>query len=281
MRCALSHSRSLDARPRAAQLIRAAVPLCAQVLSSPEMRDNYDYLLDHPYEFPMHFMRFSRAKYVPKTDLRMVLIFTVLVLSTIQYFFLKSKYEISVKSIKASPGYQQQLKLLMAEEFKVGTKKSTGGSAKTKGDKANKADEAKKAAEARLEEEVAKQLQPPKYQDTLAWAVFVFPLTLYYSGGANLAWFVKYTVGRAAYDDEAKAYVTRKALEMPADEWAALSEAEQAELVSLELWVQENKAAYDEEEADAARAGGRSKNAKQKQEERAKKKRSGKLVMDD
>ena len=33
-----------------------------QVLSSSEMRDNYDYLLDHPYEFPMHFMRFSRAK---------------------------------------------------------------------------------------------------------------------------------------------------------------------------------------------------------------------------
>ena len=62
------------------------------MLSSPEMRDNYDYLLDHPYEFPMHFMRFSRAKYVPKTDLRMVLIFTVLILSTIQYFFLKSKY---------------------------------------------------------------------------------------------------------------------------------------------------------------------------------------------
>ena len=246
------------------------------------MRDNYDYLLDHPYEFPMHFMRFSRAKYVPKTDLRMVLIFTVLILSTIQYFFLKSKYEISVKSIKASPRYQEKLKMTMAEEFKIGVKKSTGGSAKTKSVKGDKADEAKKAAEAKLEEEViSKLVQPPTYQDTLAWSVFVLPLTMYYSGGANLKWFMKYTIGRAAYDDEAKAYLTRKILEMPAAEWAEYSEAEQAEFVALELWIKENKQAYDKDQADAARAGKANKSAKQKQAERQAKRRSGNFVMDD
>merc|ERR1719331_2297507 len=78
-----------------------------EVLSSSEMRDNYDYLLDHPYEFPMHFMRFSRGKYVPKTDLRVVLLMTVLVVSVVQYFMQKQKYEFAVKEIKASPRYQE------------------------------------------------------------------------------------------------------------------------------------------------------------------------------
>ena len=267
--------------PRAKELFQKYAN-AYDVLSSAAMRDNYDYLLDHPYEFPMHFMRFSRAKYVPKTDLRMVLIFTVLILSTIQYFFLKSKYEISVKSIKGSPRYQEKLKMTMAEEFKVGIKKSTGGSAKTKSVKGDKADEAKKAAEAKLEEEViSKLVQPPKYQDTLAWVIFTAPLTTYYSGGDNLKWFLKYTLGRAEYDDDAKPYVTRKALGMSAAEWAEYSEEEQAEFVAMELWVKENKAEYDKDVADADRAGKANKSAKQKQAERQAKRRSGKFVMDD
>ena len=48
------------------------------------MRENYDYLLDHPYEFPGHFMRFSRASYMPKSDLRFVMLLTVLTLSAMQ-----------------------------------------------------------------------------------------------------------------------------------------------------------------------------------------------------
>jgi len=264
--------------PRAKELFQKYAN-AYEVLSSPEMRDNYDYLLDHPYEFPMHFMRFSRAKYVPKTDLRAVLIIAVLSLSAVQFFFLKSKYEISVKSIKASPRYQEQLKKMMAEEFKVGVKK-TGGSAKNlaKAGRGDKADDAKKAAEAKLEEEVVNVLvQPPKYQDTLAWYIFVLPLTIYYDGQSSVAWFMRYKVKGEEYDAAAKALLTKKALNMDAAEWASYSEAEQEEFLALELWVKENLAAYEEEEGK----GKGKKSAKQKREERAAKRRTGKFVMDD
>ena len=70
------------------------------------MRENYDYLLDHPYEFPGHFMRFSRASYMPKSDLRFVMLLTVLILSAMQFYFLKSRYEIQIKEIKRSSQYQ-------------------------------------------------------------------------------------------------------------------------------------------------------------------------------
>jgi len=249
-----------------------------EVLSSPEMRDNYDYLLEHPYEFPMHFMRFSRAKYVPKTDLRAVLLVSLILLSAAQFYFLQSKYEISVKSIKNSPRYQERLKQLVAEDLKVGLKK-IGGSAKVKASKGEKAEDAKKAAEAKLEEEVVTQLvQPPRYQDTVAWAVFVAPLTFFYSSQSNVSWFMRFKVRGEAYGAEEAASLTRKALQMDAAEWAEYTEDEQREFAALELWRKPNLAAYEEEQA---RAGKGSKNAKQKREERAAKRRTGKFVMDD
>merc|ERR1719231_67769 len=188
-----------------------------EVLSSSEMRDNYDYLLDHPYEFPMHFMRFSRAKYVPKSDLRAVLFLTVAILSAMQYYFLKSRYEMSIKAIKASSRYQQRLKQLIDES--MGSKKS-GGSAKAKSAKGDKAEEAKLAAEAKLEEELISEIcKPPRYQDTLAWHLFVAPLTFYYASQANFSWFMRFRVRGEEYGAEETAYLTRKALKLSEEEW--------------------------------------------------------------
>ena len=48
------------------------------VLADTEMRANYDYLLEHPMEFPMHFMRFGSGQYAPKTDPRVALALCVL-----------------------------------------------------------------------------------------------------------------------------------------------------------------------------------------------------------
>lgn len=252
-----------------------------EVLSSTEMRDNYDYLLDHPYEFPMHFMRFSRDYYLPKTDLRVVLLFSVLILSAIQYFFLKSRYELSIKSIKSSARYQERLKQLVADEFQVGMKKA-GGSAKSKIAKGDKADEAKQAAEAKLEEEVVSKLvQPPRYQDTLAWSVFVAPLTFYYASQTNLAWFMRFTVRGEAFGAEEMALLTRKALKMTESEWAEYTEAEQQEFFELELWIKTNMQSYEEDQTELERSGKSNKSAKQKREDRATKRRTGKFVMDE
>jgi len=250
-----------------------------EVLSSSEMRDNYDYLLDHPYEFPMHFMRFSRAKYVPKSDLRAVLFLTVSILSAMQYYFLKSRYEMSIKAIKASSRYQQRLKQLMDDY--MGGKKS-GGSAKAKSAKGDKVEEAKLLAEAKLEEELISELvKPPCYRDTLAWHIFVAPLTFYYSSQANFSWFMRFRLRGEEYGPEEKAYLTCKALQLSVVEWKEYGVAEQQELFESELWVKANLAAY-EEEMTAAEPGGKgNKTAKQKREERAAKRRTGKFVMDD
>jgi hypothetical protein len=242
-----------------------------EVLSNSEMRDNYDYLLDHPYEFPMHFMRFSRASYMPKSDLRFVLFLTVLILSAMQYYFLKSRYEIQIKEIKRSSQYQSELKKLMD----VGLKKSAGGSTKGKGVKGDKAEEAKLAAEATLLAEISQECKLPQYQDTLAWKLFVAPLEVYYNGQANLSWFMRFTLLRGEYGPAEKAYLTCKALQLRDSEWALYSEQEQKQLTELALWDKANLAAYEEGESR-----GGSKSAKQKREERAAKRRTGRFQMD-
>eukprot|EP00908_Phaeocystis_cordata_P007718 Transcript_1837.p2 GENE.Transcript_1837~~Transcript_1837.p2 ORF type:complete len:285 (-),score=186.10 Transcript_1837:190-1044(-) len=262
--------------PRAKELFQKYAN-AYDVLSSAAMRDNYDYLLDHPYEFPMHFMRFSRAKYVPKSDLRFVLFLTVMILSAMQFYFLKSRYEMSIKQIKSSSRYQERLKQLLAEEFKVGVKKS-GGSAKSKGLKGDKAEEAKQAAEEMLHEElISKLVQPPKYQDTLAWQIFVMPLTVYYSGQTNFSWFMRFKVKGEAYGPEEMAYLTYTALKIPEAEWNMMTEKEQQECLALELWDKANLKAYEAEQNSATSP----KSAKQKREERQAKRRTGKFVMDD
>eukprot|EP00320_Phaeocystis_rex_P020685 CAMPEP_0119075406 /NCGR_PEP_ID=MMETSP1178-20130426/79981_1 /TAXON_ID=33656 /ORGANISM="unid sp, Strain CCMP2000" /LENGTH=332 /DNA_ID=CAMNT_0007057627 /DNA_START=33 /DNA_END=1031 /DNA_ORIENTATION=- len=254
--------------PRAKELFQKFAN-AYDVLSNSEMRDNYDYLLDHPYEFPMHFMRFSRASYMPKSDLRSVLFLTVLILSAMQYFFLKSRYEIQIKGIKKSSQYQAELKKL------IGSKPGGGGSTKGKAVKGDKAEEAKLAAEATLLKEIAKECKQPHYQDTLAWKLFIAPLEVYYHGQANLSWFMRFTLLRGEYGPAEKAYLTRKALQLRDAEWAEYSEQEQEQLVELELWDKANLAAYLEGEQR-----GSTKSAKQKREERAAKRRTGKFVMD-
>ena len=220
------------------------------------------------------------------------------------------------QQIKSSSRYQERLKQLLAEEFKVGVKKS-GGSAKSKGLKGDKAEEAKQAAEEMLHEElISKLVQPPKYQDTLAWQIFVMPLTVYYSGQTNFSWFMRFKVKGEAYGPEEAstrarppplaqlvacalcshpslaperavptpfpllgqmAYLTYTALKIPEAEWNMMTEKEQQECLALELWDKANLKAYEAEQNSATSP----KSAKQKREERQAKRRTGKFVMDD
>jgi hypothetical protein len=209
---------------------------------------------------------------MPKSDLRFVMLLTVLILSAMQFYFLKSRYEIQIKEIKRSSQYQAELKKLMES----GLKKSSGGSAKGKSAKGDKAEEAKLQAEATLLEEIAKECKEPQYQDTLAWKLFVLPLDFYYNGQANLSWFLRYTLLRGEYDSEAQAYLTCKALGMDDAEWKQYSEAEQTQLTELALWDKANLLAYEEGEGNQTVVKG----AKQKREERQAKRRTGRFQMD-
>jgi len=245
-----------------------------EVLSNAEMRSNYDYLLAHPYEFPMFFMRYSKPKYMPKSDIRFVLVLTIVIISAIQYLFKRSQYETTLSAMKRDPRYQDRLKqLVAAQETKAAAVKKSGfrgdvGSAKGKKEtpKAEELEKRKKVAEEQLAEELAGSMPAePKFSDTVAVDVFKLPLTM----GAAIQWFLKFKLMRMEYGDEEKAYLTRKALGLTEGEWAASDEDEKAEYIAKELWVADNLAEW---EAELTKADSPSKSGKEKRLERKKKK---------
>jgi curved DNA-binding protein CbpA len=394
-----------------------------EVLSSSEMRANYDYLLAHPYDFPMFFLRYSQQKYAPKTDLRMVLFMTLAAISTMQYLMKKGTYDTQLTSLKKVPDYKFRLKELLAESVKkeaaelAGRKDAEAAAEKAKaivtpskpekpgekekpapmdaavkkckaaekeGDNAAKkaakneatvlartaeswvqeaksaamaakksdskataavkaaegyAAAAKKAAEAlpgeytgsgiivpsahsptkanssrgaasakakkdhnfletskggeaqreltkedpncieklrqeaevKLAMELSKELPPPpRIADTICVDIFKLPLTISYATAFQVNWILKFKIGGQEYGEEEKAYLTKRALSLGNAEWDQKEEEEKAELLALELWIQENKEKYDEDSKGSESS--KPKSAKEKRLARALKK---------
>lgn len=247
-----------------------------EVLSNAEMRSNYDYLLKHPYEFPMFFMRYSKPKYVPKSDLRFVLVLTIAIISAIQYLFKHSQYETTLSAIKKDPQYQTRLRQLIDEQASKGPSKKVGGGFRgdagtTKGKKETpKADELerrKKVAEELIAEEYRAMMPPaPKMSDTIAVDVFKAPITL----TNGIIWIVKFKILRMEYGPAEKELLTLRALQLTETEWAGEDEDWKAEMMAKELWVADNLAEW---EAETAKLGDKGpKTGKNKRLARQKKK---------
>lgn len=219
-----------------------------EVLGTAEMKKNYDYVMANPMEFPGFFMRYSRPKYAPKSDLRVVFVLSVLLAAAAQLYIKRANYKRDVEHVKRDPRnrYAERLKLVMERMDKAGAaaKKASGAargeanSSKT-GKKGEALEKARKAAEAVLDAEMAAEMPPqPAITDTILADVFKLPLTLTYAA----LWLMSGGMREPGY-------MTRRALGVDAATWEATPEAEQAELVGLELWVAENLAAFEAQEA--------------------------------
>lgn len=66
-----------------------------EILKDDEARKDYDYMLDNPEAYYQNYYRYYRRK-GPKVDIRLVLLSTITVISAIQYFVRKSRYDEAV-----------------------------------------------------------------------------------------------------------------------------------------------------------------------------------------
>ena len=271
-------------------MCRAEFPKYAnayEILSSGEMRKNYDYVLANPFEFPGFYMKYSRPKYAPKSDLRFVFLVTVLGASAMQYLLRKSQHEQAFSAMKRAPTtrYQERVKEAMATLQKSkpkaeaaapapapapadGAKAPPSPSKAKKLSKQEQLEATRKEAEGVVDAELLELLGPaPTPYDSLAASLFKLPLTSL----ATAQWYM-------AGGHKEPAYMTRKALGMSQGEWDECAEAEQEELVGKELWISANLTAYEEE---VAKSTAKPKSGKQKRAERQAKKNPGAVMMDD
>lgn len=211
-----------------------------EVVADSEMRKNYEYFLDHPFEFPGHYMRYGSGKYAPKTDVRVVLFLVVAALSVAQYFFKdrqrKDMRTAAINSRKYDELCRSKLASLAGSAGGKSPQRSNkrGGGSGVK----NVSDELIQRAEALVLEEIERELPPmPTVSDTVAWKVFSLPV----SGSRALAWFLKFSVLGQPYGEAEKEYLTAKAVGRA---WDEADEEERAEMMALKLWENEEAEAY-------------------------------------
>jgi len=253
-----------------------------EVLSSPEMRSNYDYLNDHPQEFPGFFMRYSKPTYMPKSDLRFVVFLTLVIISAIQFLFKQSQFKTTLSAAKKSPHYQDKLKKYvkeLTEKPSAAAKKSgfRGDAGTTKGKKetpkAEVLDECKKEAEAKLDAELMAELPPePKMMDTIIVDFFKLPLTVGYGLQFHVGWIVNFKLLGKEYGPAEMEYLTKKAVGVTDKDWEEADEKEKKDLLAKELWVAENLEAWNAENDMAYGGGDGKKTGKEKRMQRQKKK---------
>ena len=68
----------------------------------------------------------------------------------------------------------------------------------------------------------------------------VFSCALLQKAQWEVEWHWRYTVRKEPYDDEAKEYLTQKALKMSEMRWEALDDLQREELLAKDLWIEEN-----------------------------------------
>jgi len=202
------------------------------------MRKNYDYLLDHPIEFPMHYMRFGSGSYAPKTDARIALALCIVLISLMQYVYQKQRRDNLIRAVKTTRQYQTQLKMMIDEmalaeapssksSSSSGKARQAPGSAKAGKKGGSGSEELKAAAEAALLEEMSVEFgDPPSVQNTLLFSV-----------GSTARYLYQVLTGEPTT-------ATRRALALSAFDWSRMSEEDKAELVGKELWKKENLEAY-------------------------------------
>ena len=216
-----------------------------EVLSDPEMRKNYEYFLDHPFEFPMHYMRYGSGKYAPKTDLRMVLLLILLGGSAAQYLYRDRMRKDLLHNAKNSRAYTERLRGIVST-LSESKSPSRGGSTKAKAKDAKANAELRAKAETILLDELMAELPPmPSFEDTLLWQTFCFPVNGSRALVSSLTWFVKFSLLGQEYGAAEKEYLTIQVVGQ--ETWEDSNEAERDAFVSRELWIDSNRLAYAKE----------------------------------
>ncbi|CAJ0579453.1 unnamed protein product, partial [Mesorhabditis spiculigera] len=188
-----------------------------ETLKDDEVREEYNYYLDHPEERFYNYYQYYRRRAAPKVDLRLVILGTIAAISVFQYWSAKSKYAEALSYALTVGKFRNQA---IAEGVQRGKKVASTPKFPFRGG-----------------------YKRESIYDTLIWQCIVLPLNTYHYIIWYIKWTMKYTVRREEYDEEAKLYLIRKHMGMGENQFNCLSDAEHYEFLDEELWV---KANYDE-----------------------------------
>ncbi|XGW11105.1 hypothetical protein V3C99_012534 [Haemonchus contortus] len=232
-----------------------------ETLKDDQTRADYDYYLDHPEERFYNYYQYYRRRMVPKVDVRLVILGTILSISLFQYFSAKQKYSEAI-AYAVTVGKFRNMAINAGVERGVLEIDNKGKLKKIKGQ--NNEDVIRSIIEENMD--VRGGYKKESVYDTLAWHCIVFPYTAFVYLSWYAKWILKYWIKREEYDEEAKLHLIRKYLGMSQNQFNCMTDEEHDDMLTRELWIHDNfkkwKAERDAEEQEKLLQSGRYKRYK-------------------
>lgn len=223
-----------------------------EILKDDEARTDYNYMLDNPQEYYAHYYRYYR-RVAPKVDVRLVIAVTVSIISAIQYYSARQRYESAIDYFASVPKYRHRaLNLVKSESEEIQSKK------KDKKEKISKSEQKEK-----LEKMIRKVIKEkmdikgsyaePKITDILWIQLIILPYTIVMYIYWYVKWIWNFNILKQPYGDEEKLYLIRKNLNMGVHQFNAIDEETKQEYLEDELWIKENFIEWKEEAEEEAK----------------------------
>jgi DnaJ homolog subfamily C member 25 len=226
-----------------------------EILGDGDSRRAYDYYLEHPDEFLRNKYNYYRYRYAPKTDLRLVLLGFVLVISCIQYVSQVQQYRYVRRVIRFDPRVLKKANQIVRDKMKS-TKSASAKKSKKNGKSR------KEELELAIDQVVNNNVElnggygaEPSLRNTFVVWIVLSPYKLVTTIYFYMRWIVLFKILRKPYDNEAKSYLTYCALYSEnvkeRAEWNYMNKEKQLELIKRELWKPENMVLFKKEKMES------------------------------
>lgn len=204
-----------------------------EILRDEESRADYNYMLDNPDEYYSHFYRYYRRR--TKVDVRLVVLVSITVISLVQYFSRKQRYEEAIKYFMTVPKYRNKALEMINQNSQTMPKKGS----RTKLSKSEQKEESEKNIRRVIEDNLDIQgaYAKPQITDILWVQIMLLPYTIFMFGKWNALWIYNFTILKKPFGEEEKLYLIRKNMKLGVHQFKGFESDQIKEYMRRELWI--------------------------------------------
>lgn len=217
-----------------------------EILKDDESRADYDYMLDNPDAYYANYYRYYRRRVAPKVDVRIVIFVTLTVISTIQFFSAKQRYNEAIKYFMSVPKYRNRALDIAKDEGLINHDK------RSKKSKAEQKEEQEKIIQSIIEEkmDIKGAYAKPTLYDVLWIQLIISPYTISKCIYWHMSFFWRHSILKHPYTDDEKLYIVRKFLKIGQHQFDSLEDELKEMYLKRELWIREHFDVWKKEEEE-------------------------------
>lgn len=192
-----------------------------ETLTDDAKRAKYEDFLDNPGKYWQFLMENAREVYAPKSNVIVVVTGIIGIMTLIHWLNMNHTYNETLRRMRESQEFKRSVDRLLKSKQAA----------------------TREEAEAMIDLNVV-GLQEPDWRNLIVFKMARLPVHLAKYIAWNVNWLISYKIRRREYSDDDKKYLIQRNLEMPDEEWNALSEKEMKTYMDEEIWDKEKCKEY-------------------------------------